>query len=269
MRPWQKAIKYVAIAFAILLTVSIAVGIIRTVSSISLFFGNDKNVEGEMQKYELDGSYSELEIEIGAAKLVIATGDDFLIESNYKYLSVKETDSKLTVGDTLERVVKTNTTATVTIYIPENATFKKADIKTGAGEVRIEALTADRISMSFGAGEVILDDLVATDKIKIDGGAGAITIRDGELNELDLDMGIGELDLTAKLTGDCELNMGVGEASVTLIGNADDYRIDIDKGLGEANVDGESVGDGFTLGRGTSRVEIDGGVGSIRVGFKK
>ena len=80
-------------------------------------------------------------------------------------------------------------------------------------------------------------------------------------------MGVGELNLSAALLGDSDLTLGVGASNLTLIGSRDDYKIEIEKGLGSITVDGESVSDFGTSGNGQNNVEIKGGVGAINLNF--
>ena len=80
-------------------------------------------------------------------------------------------------------------------------------------------------------------------------------------------MGVGELNLTSAIVGYGELDLGVGEANVTLIGSRDGYTVDLNKGIGDIRLDGDSVSGG-RIGSGENRVEINGGVGSINLFFK-
>ena len=99
-------------------------------------------------------------------------------------------------------------------------------------------------------------------------GAGKLVILNGEMNDLSVDMGVGELELTGKLTGSSTVDYGIGKAKLTLIGNIDDYRIELDKGVGGATLDGEAMSDEGVYGSGQNRISVDGGVGNLRIQFE-
>lgn len=86
---------------------------------------------------------------------------------------------------------------------------------------------------------------------------------------LDLDLGVGKITLTSKLTGINEINSGVGETNINLLGIKEDYQIKVDKGIGSIDIDGENILNNTYYGNGTSRVDIDGGIGSINVRFMR
>ena len=64
------------------------------------------------------------------------------------------------------------------------------------------------------------------------------------------------------------VDAGVGEVNINLK-NKDSYVICVEKGIGNITIDGVSVGDGSTYGNGNNRVDISGGIGSIKVNFDK
>ena len=82
-------------------------------------------------------------------------------------------------------------------------------------------------------------------------------------------MGVGELNLTAALLGNNEFDFGIGESNLTVLGSKDDYRIDIEKGLGVVTIDGEKVTDFGTSGNGQHSLEIETGVGSVNLKFQE
>lgn len=53
------------------------------------------------------------------------------------------------------------------------------------------------------------------------------------------------------------------------MGSCEDYKIKIDKGIGEARLAGESMRDDSVYGWGENRIEIDGGIGAIYIEFSK
>ena len=269
MTTFQKVIKYLAAAFAIFLCVSIIGGIITGLASISLVFsGTSTDVIGEMQEYPIDDAeISSLYLELGGAELIIKTSDKFSLESNHKYITVSTDSGRLYIKESKKPFFIASKGASVILTIPKESVFNEATIKTGAGKVEIEELEANILMLSLGAGEVEIQKLTANTRADIDGGAGEVTIKSGLLNNLDFDMGVGAMSLKSRVLGSSSFDFGVGEANLTLIGSRDDYRIKIDKGIGEAKLESESMSDDSFYGNGNNYIDIDGGVGSIYIGF--
>ena len=266
MTSTQKIIKYCAIAFALFLAVSIIGGIVSAVASLSFISGGKHDV-GDMNTYAISDTVDDLEIDLAAAQLEIVSGDKFSVETNHKYLKTDNKSGQLTIKETRQIVGFHSPEARVILTIPEDHIFKKADISTGAGTVKMDALNAEKLSLDLGAGEVTIDKLTAGSSATINGGAGQLTINGGGLANLDFDMGVGKVVLTSALTGEGKIDYGVGELSLTLIGSAEDYRIELDKGIGEALLDGQKMADDTVYGQGENTLEIDGGVGSMNIRF--
>ena len=266
MTTLQKVIKYLAIAFAIFLTVSIIGGILSAVGLVGGLFSSDAVLE-EVKTYSVTADIHNLDIEINAADLYIKEGDAFSVESNLKHLKVEENGGLLTIQET-KKFTGTYNGAVLTVYVPAGTVFDNVNLTTGAGRLTIGNLFSGTLDFELGAGDVSIDSLIATKSADIEGGAGRITIVGGALKDLDLDMGVGQLNLTSALTGNCQLDLGVGESNITLIGSKENYKLDLDKGLGNISIDGVNVSDYGSSGNGTNKVEINGGVGSINVRFE-
>lgn len=272
----QRIIKYLAIAFAVFLTVAIIGGILSAVGVLGgIFLGGDRaeaDATGELKTYAVSSGISRLQIRINAADLTIKEGSAFSVESNLKNLTVEEKNGCLILKDlTTIKLSGSNTyqDAVLTIYVPAGTVFDSINLETGAGRVSAGELLAETVDIELGAGDAWIDTLVASKSADLEGGAGRITISDGALHNLDLDMGVGQLNLTAALSGECQMELGVGESNITLLGSRADYALDIEKGIGEVRVDGKPVSDFGSSGNGTAEVEIHGGIGAIYVEFKE
>ena len=263
----QKIIKYGAITFAIFLIITIIGGIMGVFSSFSFAFDNEKDVVGEMKTYAVTDAVENLEIDLSGARLEIKTGNEFSVESDHKYLKLENTDGLLLIKEDHPAFSVCSEGVRIILTVPEDAVFDKVTISAGAGLVEIDTLLSERLSLELGAGEVNIDKLVASTRAKINGGAGELNIGGGELADLDLDMGVGEVNLESRLTGDCSIDYGVGELNLTLTGTLDDYCITLDKGVGEATIDGVKMSDGAVYGDGENSIEIDGGVGAMKIKF--
>ena len=266
MTPFQKTVKYIAMAFAIFLTVSIIGGVLSMFGLFSGFFDGDAVTE-DIKTYSVSSEIRSLEIKINAADFTIKQGESFSVESNLKYLTVEDNNGVLTIKET-KKFGSTYTGAVLTLYVPADTTFDKANIITGAGRFTVDCLSADNMNFELGAGEVTIGSLAAVKSADIEGGAGKITIADGTLHNLDLKMGIGQLNLTAALTGDCSLEAGVGEMNITLLGSKGDYKLELEKGIGSISVDGDNISNDRDIGNGINEVDIHGGIGAINVKFK-
>ena len=229
---------------------------------------NENVVLSDSQTYEITSDIHSLDIQINAADFKIEHGDEFSVESNLKYLSVSEKDGVLTITD--EAKSSSNySNAVLTLYIPNSIVFNDVDITTGAAKFTADALSASSLDLKLGAGDVRFDSLHASSTADIKGGTGQITIASGTLNDLTLDMGVGKLNFSGVLLGNNDLKLGVGESNLTLIGSKDDYKVDIDKGLGNIFVDGENVSDFGSSGNGQSHIHIESGVGDVHIVFKE
>jgi len=266
MTTFQKVIKYLAMAFAIFLTVSIIGGALSILGLFGGFFGGDAVTE-DMKTYTVSLDIKSLLVEINAADFRVVQGERFSVESNLKHLTVEDKNGVLTIKET-KKFGSTYTGAVLTLYIPADTVFEKASITTGAGRLTVDHLSASAMNFEFGAGEVTIGTLIAISDIDIDGGAGKITISGGLLHNLDLDMGVGQLNLTSTLTGESDFDLGIGESNITVIGNKDDYKLDIEKGIGNITVDGTNVSGIQGEGNGNNRIEVSGGIGAIHLKFE-
>lgn len=222
---------------------------------------------GAAKDYPVSGEVRSLQMEINSADVEIRQGDAFHVESNLKDLTVSVENGVLNVRQKHKAGVS-YTDGMLTLYIPEGTVFGFADITTAAGKLTVDAIRAETLDLELGAGAVEIGYLEVTREADIEGGAGAVTVADGSLMNLELEMGVGELNLTAGLFGDCDLSFGVGESNLTLLGNKEDYSIEVEKGLGIVTVDGTEVSSFKTLGSGQQMVEIQGGVGEINLMFQ-
>lgn len=272
MTTFQRIVKYCAVAFALFLIISIVGGICGAVGAVAGVFGSrvtgDSGV-GELRTYPVSADVENLDLEISAAELKIVSGTGFSVESNHKYLTVKEDNGTLKISEEKVAFGISSEGVKVVLTVPADFVFEDASIETGAGKVDIENLCANTLRLDLGAGATDIGCLTAQTRAKISTGAGKLTIRDGVLRDVTMELGVGKLELAARLTGECTVDYGVGGAELTLLGSKEDYQIRLDKGLGEATLEGEAMNDGSTYGGGKNRIDIDGGVGSISIRFRQ
>ncbi len=272
----QKVIKGFAIALAIILIVGMLSGAVTIVFTL-VGVTDIVNWVGNMETYSLDGDIKSIDIDISAADFEIKTGETFSLESNIKNLTVQEKNGKLSVRQQSATLFGLNgispgnngEDASFVLTVPEDTIFKEIKINMGAGSFAATQLVCEKAELSFGAGETIIHYLEVTKFADIDGGAGNISVNGGNVAELDFDMGVGKLNFRSRVGDNSEFDLGIGQSNITLIGNKDDYRIKVSKGIGSITVDGLSLSDGSLSGSGSNELDISGGIGAVKLEFEE
>lgn len=268
----QKIIKYLAIAFAMFLVFTIISSILGGIYGLAGVLGlkkntNTENVEiGTKQSEQIQELTTYLDIDINYSNLTIKTGEDFVVQSSNNDIKYAQEGNKFKVKEKGHIKFSGTAIGDVVIYIPKELVFETVDIDTGAGTVDIETLRTDNLILNLGAGETTIKNIISN-KTKIDTGAGKLRIKSGNINDLDFDMGVGETDITAKLTGTNKIDTGIGNLKLQLLGDKQDYKFNISKGIGEVKIEDKSIIEDQTIGDGKNNIIISGGVGQIKVGF--
>lgn len=267
MTTFQKIIKY----FAIVLAFGIIAGMITAVLKGAFVISKLSDVttdDGVVENIDSSADIKKLRVNLFRTNLRIVEGNEFSAETDNKDVTIKERFGTLVIEENSRSVIDSAPKTEVILTVPKGYSFSKIDISTGAGDFFAEFVKAENIDFDFGAGEVSVDALYAINKIDIDGGAGKIEIRDGETNDLDLDIGVGKLHYRANITGNSEVDCGVGGVELVLTGGEENYTVSLDKGIGNASINDEIIADGATRGSGENKIDIDGGIGDIKVIFE-
>ncbi len=265
MTATQKVIKYCALALAIMLIVGIFVGIVQTVALLASI--NGELVLEEAKEYSITGEIRELELELSAATLKILPGEAFALSSNLKDLTVKENGRHLLIREKRRLWSNASPKGEVTLTVPREWQFTEVEIQTGAGLLVMEALKTEELSLNLGAGSAELSALTVTREADIEGGAGAVRFEGCSLHNLDFEIGVGEVHYEGNVTGNTKFECGIGEFKLDLSGKREDYTLRLEKGMGSIRLDGETIGNAQTLGEGTHRLTIQGGIGDIDIKF--
>lgn len=270
----QKIIKYLAIAFAIFLIITIISTILTATVALSGILGIKKHTENLNNAEMVTTSFENtkihtLNIDIAATNLTIKQGEILKIETDNSNIDCKQSNEELKINEKHYKWFSyNNVEKELILYVPEDLEFEKVKINAGAGKINLDELTTRKLMFELGAGECEIQNLNVSKECEIEGGAGKITILSGTINDLDFDMGIGEANITADLVGTNEINAGVGELNIKLQGEKDSYKIKTDKGIGAIKIDSKEISNGEVYGDGENYIDIDGGIGSINIYYK-
>ena len=270
MNKAQKIIKYVAIAFGLYLAINI-IGWI--VFGATMLLGID--IAGDIfagagtetvQYGEVFSNVEELDIEIGFSDFEIKTGEELKVEGQvHKEFKIKVENKTLKIEDVRKKwIFNTNDAAKLTLYVPEDLKFNKAEIEIGAGTTSIEKLNVSELDLNLGAGEVKIQNC-NSEETNIKCGAGKVKIEKSLLKNLNLEAGVGEFSYNGYILGNSTIECGIGKLTLDLEGGEDLYSIKAEHGIGNININGNKAENNKVQGSGENRIKIEGGIGEIQI----
>ena len=271
-------IKYFAIAFGLVL----ALGIISAIVNGGIYVLQGLGlIENEFEQIgKPNASYSQdytekpesISISFDAGNLILQTGSQFNVEGSdlSSNLDVKMENGELVITEKgvrnlLTNLFHQNETPTLVVTVPENTKLENVDLELGAGRGEIKNIVTDDLIISQGAGAIVATHVQANSG-KLKGGAGAVSFSDAILKDFDIEGGVGLIEMQGVITGAMKLDCGVGQTNLTISGNAADYFIDAEQGLGPITVNGSGISENGTGSKSAGNtIDIEGGIGPVNI----
>lgn len=267
MSQFQKVIKYLAFAFAMFLVVTIIQVSTLFIDTVAPLLGlehssNNEKVEEMISLNQNDVSY--LDIDLTSANVEIRSGDRFSAQSNNDNIICKQENQKIKIKEKKHQFFGINNSAKVIITVPDDLVLDAIQINAGAGKVSIDKIQAKSGDVDLGAGDFTIKEIFISKELTVDSGAGKVTISSGSINNLDLEVGVGKAFICSSLLGNSKIEAGVGELELELLSVKDDYSFKVEKGMGSILYNGKNI-DSSSFGKGHNFLDIEGGIGSIKI----
>lgn len=269
MTTTQKIIKYLAIAFALYLVISIFSIIFGLSREIISSINNDKKESELLEEYTtISNNVNNIEsfkIDISNDDIEIKEGEKFEVKTNDPDVKFYHENSivKIKSDKTFSWHLSNSSRGTIIIYLPNEFNISELDLNLGAGKIDIDKIFVETLLMDLGAGTMTAKEINVYEKATINGGAGNINIYSGTINNLNLKLGAGNASIQSDLTGSNTLTTGVGKLNLGLSRSKDNYKFDISKGLGNIILNDFDVSEDILIGDGETKIKISGAVGNI------
>ena len=269
MTTTQKIIKYLAIAFALFLVISIFSIIFGLSREIISSINSDKKDSKLLEEYTtISNNVNNIEsfkIDISNDNIEIKEGEKFEVKTNDPDVKFYHENSKVKIktDKTFSWHLSNSSRGTIIIYLPNESNISELDLNLGAGKIDIDKIFVEILLMDLGAGTMTAKEINVYEKATINGGAGNINIYSGTINNLNLKLGAGNASIESDLTGSNTLTTGVGKLNLSLSRSKDNYGFDINKGLGNITLNDFDVSEDILIGDGETKIKISGAVGNI------
>ena len=143
--------------------------------------------------------------------------------------------------------------------------LEKSSVKSGAGEFVVGGtFEVANAEFDHSAGEVEVNRLVG-ESVSIKSGMGEFNVNDIDTSSLNVSLGAGEVNVSGVVEGKTDIDVGAGEVNLSLSGEDGDYSVNVDKGAGEVTVNGTSIGESYGNASAPYRIDVDLGAGEVNI----
>ena len=268
--------------------VFIFIGVAMILLCVGLIFmkermGGKRENQEESGLRTFSGPVETLIFEAGACEVDVVAGDTANYELSYEGLSYATISDSLADGE-LRITYRQDTgwlsklffnrdkkDTRITLIVPRNAVLERAVFEFGAAEIEMEQITAKKLSIKVGAGEINARGITATEQAELSVGAGAFYAENAALANAELECGMGEMEIAGSITGESVADCGVGSMQLTLDAKQESYRGELNCGLGEIEfgditINGSGKRD-YGAASAEHRMDIKCGIGEVDVRF--
>lgn len=252
----NRIIKTFAFILAAIVIISMLGGIYALCITVFDLFQSNQ-IENQIQ---YDSLMSSLDIDLKTANLEIKLGDKLLVSTTNKYVTTYQNNNNIVIQEKKHSLLSKDNNKVI-ITVPDNFLLDIVEIDITSGSIKIDKLETKRLNLDLGSGTTKINNLLVTDKTKIDCGSGKFLLNNGNLSNLNLDAGLGDTILNTKIIGNSNIETDIGKLELNLIGSLNDYELTIDKGVGSIKLNNESLKDKSVVGTGNNYLLIEGGIG--------
>lgn len=279
MNSTQRLVKYLAIGFAIFLSVTIISSIVGGVLFLLNLTSDKKEektvdftseFEEDIENIEIDGYIYTIKIKQGDQLKVDLTNvsENFTSKVKNKTLKIGYSGTRGDLFSFLDDGKVWNESGYVTITIPSDLDLNKLKIDTGVGELFIDDVTAQYLDLNMGTGSITGSNFSISQETIINCGAGSIEFNNVAFHNCDIDLGVGSTYVQGDLTGETDIDGGVGDLTLSLTKPSNDYSLQVDSGLGDITINKEKYSSQNWNNKNADHlINIDGGLGDITLDF--
>lgn len=196
-----------------------------------------------------DAEIASLDIDIGMGSFVLSDGDEFAISTygiRKENFSYEITDGCLYLKYSPQislisfNFSEFDNNSSIFLTVPKKD-FDKITVNMTAGDVSVMNVNAQKLTAKSSAGSMLIDGVCA-ESASFKMTAGDCTVSNSTVKNSSISMTAGDMYFgDCKLYGDNNIKMTAGELQMSLIGDRADYRINVDKALGNVYIDGADV----------------------------
>lgn len=256
-------------------------------------FGEDLEAEGALKLSDVAAKdIKELYLDFGAGEVDVVLGDEFSVQGKgmgkagyvkeihdgyaYHFGGTKNDASISLFGNKIDlgNINFLKGVGEYTVVLPRDQEFSNVSIKVGAGEVDIEEIIADKITLEVAAGSLNAEYVEGKEETTVNVDVGEADVNDGLFMNLKADCNLGNLDMEGKIEGESFVECGMGNIDLNVNHERDYYDIHTDVDMGNIKIDGQKAKNKLDATEDSSEetkkatLEVECGMGNIDLKFR-
>lgn len=137
-------------------------------------------------------------------------------------------------------VISTENFGDTTVYVPEDMVYESCTLAAAAGDVFIEEMKAEEVSVYVGMSDVDIE-MLETQNLILEAGKSDLQITEGNVGELTLTYDTSNIWYFGSISGNVEVTGSMGNLEMALWGDSDQYNYFIHSTLGSIDIPGYHV----------------------------
>lgn len=242
----------------------------------SMSFSSRHDIQkGDVEKFRLEGTVTNLEIEAGGCSFRVEySGDDYFYaeaENAGKFQAYVESGTLHINTTTSVRTWNEINGSKIILYVPENYNYKEVEIDLGAGALELSNLCAEKASLDVGAGRIVVNG-AEVKKLEANVGMGQIELTDIVVTDFEAEVGMGELLVNGAVQGNIDAECSMGNLELKLEGVQEDFNYELSGAMGNLTLDGQNYS-GFSNEKkinnnAKKKMEIECSMGNVTISFR-
>ena len=146
--------------------------------------------------------------------------------------------------------------------------FTAAKILASAGNVNISDSTISDLDVQSNAGNIVFDE-IESDQIKLDIDYGNLEISDSQVKKISVDADAGKIDINDIQSDDITIDADYGSTDLKMIGNEDDYDIEVEVDYGDFSLNGKDQNNKYKANNDKEKkIKINSDAGDVNIRFE-
>ena len=248
----NKLINIYTIIITIITVAAIIVGVTRIFGTGGIFKFNNKEIftvgESESDSETIAcADFDNIKVDVEVSDVIIEPGDSYQVSYEYHTSNgrtvapeVKVEGNTLKVTQTIKPKVNAGINSQdckIVITVPAKATLKDVDLSSDVGDIEVNAINTNTITIQSDVGDVSFDTINA-DSIKTTSDVGDVSIQNSTITSVDATSGVGEIYIKDTTTSDVKAESGVGDITLKNVydANGNEPKLDIEAGVGDKEI---------------------------------